>query len=81
MFSVEMDHDEVTITVMDDYGNHSDLIINSFDDIVYIRQFEDDAKMVPQSIALSPGMWEELITAMHSPEGFFKTVNRNNNDR
>lgn len=75
MYSVEMEHDEITITVMDDYGNHSDLIINSFDDIVYIRQFEDD-KNVPQAIALSPEMWEELITAMHSPEGFFKRANR-----
>lgn len=80
MFSIEMDHDEITITVMDDYGNHSDLIINSFDDIVYIRQFEDDNPM-PHSIAMSPQMWEELMKSFQSPEGFFKTVNRNNNDR
>ena len=38
MYSVEMEHDEITITIMDDHGNYSDLIINSFDDIVYIRQ-------------------------------------------
>ena len=72
MFSVDVDHDEIPITVMDDYGNHPDLIINSFDDIVYIRQFDDD-DAVPQAIALSPAMWEELIAAMHSPEGFFRT--------
>ena len=80
MYSVEMDHDEITITVMDDHGNYSDLIINSFDDIVYIRQFEDD-KPTPQSIALSPQMWEELISSFQSHEGFFKTVNRKTNDR
>ena len=71
MYSVEMDHDEITITVMDDSGNYSDLIINSFDDIVYIRQFEDD-KHVPQAIAISPQQWEELIASFQSHEGFFK---------
>ena len=80
MYSVEMDHDEITITVMDDQGNYSDLIINSFDDIVYIRQFEDD-KLIPQSIALSPQMWEELISSFQSHEGFFKTVNKGKNVR
>ena len=80
MYSVEMDHDEITITVMDDHGNYSDLIINSFDDIVYIRQFEDD-KPMPQSIALSPQMWEELISSFQSHAGFFKTVIRDKNVR
>jgi len=76
MFSVEFEHDEITITIMDDSGGYDDLIINSFDDIIYIRQFEDDNPR-PQSIAMTPKMWEELITAIDSPEGFFKTVNRN----
>jgi len=76
MYSIEMDHDEIVITIMDDTGSESDIIINSFDDIVYIRQFEDDNPR-PQSIAMTPKMWEELITAIDSPEGFFKTVNRN----
>jgi len=76
MFSVEFEHDEITITIMDDSGGYDDLIINSFDDIIYIRQFEDD-NLRPQSIAMTPKMWEELITAIDSPEGFFKTVNRN----
>jgi hypothetical protein len=75
MFTIEMDHDEITITLLDDSGNYADVIINSFDDIVYIRQFEeeDDA---PQAIALSPKMWEELIAAIHSPEGAFLTVKK-----
>jgi hypothetical protein len=78
MYSVEMDHDEITITIMDDHGNYSDLIINSFDDIVYIRQFEDDKK-IPHAIAISPQQWEELIASFQSHEGFFKTVNRKKN--
>jgi hypothetical protein len=75
MFSVEMEHDEITITIMDDHGNYSDLIINSFDDIVYIRQFEDDKK-IPHAIAISPQQREELIASFQSHEGFFRTVNR-----
>ena len=75
MYSVEMEHDEITITIMDDRGNYSDLIINSFDDIVYIRQFEDDKK-IPHAIAISPQQWEELIASFQSHEGFLKTVNR-----
>lgn len=75
MYTVEMDLDEITITLLDDSGNYADVIINSFDDIVYIRQFTDNSN-TPQAIALSPQMWEELISAMHSPEGAFRTVRK-----
>tara|TARA_B110000858_G_C17640913_1_gene398031 strand:+ start:34 stop:261 length:228 start_codon:yes stop_codon:yes gene_type:complete len=75
MFTTEFDHDEITITLLDDSGNYADVIINSFDDIVYIRQFEEEDE-VPQAIALSPQMWEELIAAIHSPEGAYLTVKK-----
>ena len=73
MFSVEFEHDEICITVMDDSGNHEDLIVNSFDDLVYIRQYDEELDRV-MCIAISPAMWEELITAIDSPEGLFKRV-------
>ena len=71
MYTVEFDHDEVCITVMDDTGVHGDLKINAFDDIVYITQYdlELDFEYV---IEINPAMWEELLTAIHSPEGFFR---------
>jgi len=75
MFTIEMDHDEITITLLDDTGGYADVIINSFDDIVYIRQFEEEDG-APQAIALSPQMWEELIAAIQSPEGAFLTVKK-----
>lgn len=75
MFTIEMDHDEITITLLDDTSGYADVIINSFDDIVYIRQFEEEDG-APQAIALSPQMWEELIAAIHSPEGAFLTVKK-----
>ena len=70
MFSVEFDWDEVCITVMDDTGHHGDLKVHSFDDIVYITQ--DDLELDCEHILeINPAMWEELLAAIHSPEGFF----------
>ena len=70
MFTVEFDHDEVCITVMDDTGVHGDLKVYAFDDIVYIAQ--DDLELDTQHILeINPAMWEELIAAIHSPEGCF----------
>ena len=70
MFSVEFDWDEVCITVMDDTGVHGDLKIHSFDDIVYITQDDPELDTV-QLLEINPAMWEELMTALHSSEGFF----------
>jgi hypothetical protein len=72
MYTVEFDHDEITITIIDDSGIHEDVIVNSFDDIVFIRQWDEDAKKI-EAVAMSPGQWEELIAAINSPEGAFIT--------
>jgi hypothetical protein len=70
MFSVEFDHDEVCITVMDDTGVHGDLKIHAFDDIVYITQ--DDPELDCEHVLeINPDMWEQLLMAIHSPEGVF----------
>jgi hypothetical protein len=70
MFSVEFDHDEVCITVMDDTGVHGDLKIHAFDDIVYLTQYDQDLD-IDNVLEINPDQWEELIAAIHSPEGFF----------
>jgi len=70
MFSVEFDHDEVLITIVDDTNDCEDVIVNSFDDIVYIRQWDEDINRM-QSIAMTPKMWEELMTSIHSSEGVY----------
>ena len=68
MYTVEFDHDDVEITIIDDSGYHEDLKIDAFDDIVYISQW-DENKDQSITIAISPKMWEELIAAISSPEG------------
>jgi|TARA_B110000305_G_scaffold173594_1_gene191874 hypothetical protein len=70
MFTVEFDHDNVNITIIDDSGHHEDIIIDAFDDIVYIQQHDQELDST-SIIDISPGMWEELIAAIDSPEGAF----------
>lgn len=72
MFSIEFDHDEVCITVMDDTGEHGDLKVHAFDDIVYLSQWDPETE-TQGVLEINPDMWEELIAAIHSPEGFFMT--------
>lgn len=71
MYTVEFEHDETCITILDDYGYNEDLIINAFSDIVYIRQYDETTDRI-KTIAISPKMWEELINAMASPEGAYR---------
>ena len=70
MFTVEFDHDNIEITVVDDGGFHEDLKIDAFDDIVYIRQWDDETEKF-KTIAVGPQMWEELIAAIASPAGAY----------
>jgi hypothetical protein len=70
MYTVEMDFDDIEITILDDYANHEDLKINAFDDVVFIRQWNEEANRF-DVISLSPSMWEEFLVSIHSPDGVF----------
>ena len=74
MFTVEFDHDEIEITILDDDGNNEDVKVHLFDDIVYIRQAFDDNKI--EAIQMSPDMWDELVAAINSSEGAYLTVKK-----
>jgi len=67
-----MDHDEIEITILDDYGQNEDVKVHLFDDIVYIRQVFDNNKV--EAIQMSPDMWDELVAAINSSEGAYLTV-------
>lgn len=73
MYTVEMDHDEIEITVLDDAGFNDDLRIIIYDDIVFIAQ-HDPENNHDNIIQISPEMWDELVSAINSPEGAFRTV-------
>lgn len=68
MFTIEYDHDNVEIVIVDDNGHHEDLKIDAFDDIVYLRQYDEELGRF-ETIMISPKMWEELIEALNKPEG------------
>jgi hypothetical protein len=70
MYTVEFDHDDIEITIIDDAGFYEDLKIDAFDNIVYIRQWNNEIERF-NSIAISSQMWEELIAAISSSEGSF----------
>ena len=75
MYTVEFDHDEITVTLVDDTANHEDVVVNSFDDIVYVRQWNEEFDRM-QTIAMSVDQWEELIAAIDSPEGAFMRIKK-----
>lgn len=70
MFSVEYDHDEITITIVDDTGFHGDLKIHAFDDVVYLSQWNPDTDS-DSLIMISPDMWEQLLLSIESTEGVY----------
>lgn len=65
-----MDHDQIEITIMDDLGETDELKIHSYDDVVYITQYNEEWE-ADTIIEISPRQWEELMAAIHSPEGTF----------
>lgn len=72
MFTVEMDHDETTVTVLDNEGNWDDVELFLYDDVVYIRQFDEELNAM-QMIAMSPQMFHELLTSMNHSVGSYVT--------
>lgn len=70
MFTNEFEHDEVCITVVDDEAGHEDMIVNAFDDIVFIRQWCEELNRF-EVISLSPSQWEDFIESIHQPEGAY----------
>ena len=72
MYTVEMDLDEIEITILDDNGRYEDVKVFSYDDVVYIRQFNEKRNKW-DLIQMSPEMYAELMTAWQSPEGAFVT--------
>ena len=72
MFTVEMDHDEIEITVLDDRDGFEDVKVFSYEDIVYIRQFNEQYNKW-DLIQMTPEMYVALMTAYHKPSGAYLT--------
>ena len=73
MFSVEIDFDDVTITVVDDEGLEEDVAVIMFDDVVYIRQYQNKNSDKASIIGMSPKMYAELMEAYQRSAGTYLT--------
>lgn len=80
MFTNEFNETNTVTTILDEEGNFEDLIVEITDDIIYIKQYNDSAyDDIPDFITVSPKMFKDLLTALHKPEGFYKTKYQRNN--
>jgi hypothetical protein len=75
MFTIEMDWDETAITILDQTGNYEDVQFLVFDDIVYIRQWDEDLEKF-DTIVMSPEMFDSFRSALNLPEGTYMTVKK-----
>ena len=69
-----MDWDETAITILDSTGEHEDVQFHVYDDVVYIRQWDQDDNSF-SLISMSPEQFNELTAAMHLPEGAYMMGN------
>ena len=65
-----MDWDETAVTVLDQTGEHEDVQFLIYDDVVYIRQFDNDTNH-HSVIEMSPDQFHEIMAAMNLPEGAY----------
>lgn len=70
MFTVEMELDEVAITILDDSGKYEDLQIFVYDDVVYFKQWNNKSKSYTV-ITITPQVFEELIKSLNKPIGAY----------
>lgn len=71
MFTNEIDHDECIITVLDDGGFYEDVQVYLYEDIVIIRQWDEDSESFKE-VGMSPEMFEQFQIALNSPVGAFR---------
>jgi hypothetical protein len=71
MFTIEMDYDETAITILDPTLVHEDLQVWMYDDIVYIRQWDDHLDGY-NTMAISPEMIFALQKAITMPSGLYR---------
>lgn len=70
MFTIEMDWDETSIRILDTKGNYGDLEVIIYDDITYMRQFDNDSERYSM-IVVSPEMLLALNKSFGLPVGAY----------
>ena len=75
MITNEFEFDSTITTIMDEQGKLEDVQLIIGDDVVYIRQFNDQiaGTDVYDLIEMSPKMFQDMITALSLADGAFVT--------
>ena len=73
MITVEFDHDETLLTIMDREGYHEDVSALLYDEVCYIRQWNEKKDWF-DVIVLSPEMYLQLMKSFQLPEGAYVIV-------
>ena len=86
MYTVEMDHDEIKIILIDERDKGKEVEVDIYDDCVTIKQyhdietfnidFEDFDDEVVSEIMMTPEQFQDLMLAMKSKEGVYRTVRK-----
>lgn len=75
MITNEFEFDSTITTILDEEGKLEDVQLIIGDDVVYIRQFNDQiaGTDVYDLIEMSPKMFQDMITALSLADGAFVT--------
>ncbi|MEM6322761.1 MAG: hypothetical protein AAF748_03710 [Pseudomonadota bacterium] len=73
MFTIEHEFDATVVTLVDEGPGHlqEDLVINAFDDVVTLEQFNETTDRV-QRISVSLAQLRDLQAALNLPEGSYR---------
>lgn len=72
MYTVEMDHDEVKIILIDENESEGEVEFYLYDDCVVIKQHHYLEEIdIYDEIRMTPEQFEDLRVAFQSPEGVF----------
>lgn len=76
MITNEFEFDSTITTILDEQGKLEDVQLIIGDDVVYIRQFNDQiaGTDVYDLIEMSPKMFQDMITALSLADGAFVTL-------
>ena len=73
MYSVEFEHEDFIITILDETAMFEDFIVTMKDSFVMLEQADivDDIE-ISNTIILTYDMIQDLAAAIKSPEGFYQ---------
>lgn len=70
MFTVEMDDEKTVIVALDNEGMHDDAWVYIYDDVVYIRQYNEESEEL-ELVSMSAVQFYSIMKAMKKGSGVY----------